>query len=59
MLLFFQFELKMAARVACKKEKICTKFETFLRRVNFILMFLQELPCLFSAGKPFSGDLED
>ena len=30
---------------------------TFLRRVNFILMFFQELPSFLSAGTPFPGDL--
>ena len=57
--LFFQFKLKMAVHVACKKENIWTTFETFLRRVNFILMFFQEIPSLLSVGKPFPGDLEN
>ena len=57
--LFFQFKLKMAVHVACKKENIWTTFETFLRRVNFILMFFQEIPSLLSMGKPFPGDLEN
>ena len=30
-----------------------------LSRVNFILMFFQELPSLLSVGKPFPGDLEN
>ena len=44
MVLFFQFELKMAVHTACMKKKNCkwTTFDTFLRRVNFILMFFQE-----------------
>ena len=36
-----------------------TTSDTFLKRINFILMFFQEeLVSLLSAGKPFSGDLE-
>ena len=43
-LLFFQFDLKMAVHAALTKKKIyeVKTFDTFLRRVNFILMFLQE-----------------
>ena len=49
---FFQFELK-------KKFVKWTTYDTFLRRVNFILMFFQgELASLLRAGKPFPGDLE-
>ena len=43
-LLFFQFDLKMAVHAALTKKKIyeVKTFDTFLRRVNFILIFLQE-----------------
>ena len=62
-LLFFQFELKMtvhAVRTKKKKSVNWTTFDTFLGRVNFILMFFQEeLASLLSTGKPFSHDLED
>ena len=43
-----------------KKSVNWTTFDTFLGRVNFILMFFQEeLASLLSTGKPFSHDLED
>ena len=43
-----------------KKSMKLTTYDTFLRRVNFILMFFQgELASLLRAGKPFPGDLED
>ena len=52
----------MAVHTAHTKKKKCVKgttFNTFLRRVNFILMcFQEELAPLLSAGKPFSSDLE-
>ena len=52
-LLFFQFELKMAVHTARMKKKICEV------RVNFILMFFQEeLASLLSAGGLFSSNLE-
>ena len=55
MVLFFQFELKMAVQAALKKKKI---YEMILF-VNFILMFLQEhLPSFLNMGKPFSSNLE-
>ena len=42
-----------------KKSVKGTTFDTFLRRVNFILMFFQEeLATLLNAGKLFSGYLE-
>ena len=54
MVLFFRFELKIAVHTAKS-----VKSTTFLRRVNFILMFfLEELAPLLSAGKPFSNNLE-
>ena len=55
-LLFFQFKLKMAVDAARTKKKICkvNNFYTFLRRVNFILMFFQEeVASLLSLAKPF------
>ena len=57
-LLFFQFKIKMAVYAVCKKENICTTFDTILRRFSFILMFFQDLTFLLSVGNPFSGDLE-
>ena len=52
MLLFFQFELKMAVHAACVNEKICEV------RADFILIFFQEeLASLFSAGRPVSSNL--
>ena len=52
-LLFFQFELKMAVHTACVKKKIREV------RVNFILMFFQEeLVSLLSVGRLFSSNLE-
>ena len=60
MVLFFQFELKRAVHAALTKKKSMKwiTFDTFLRRVNFILMFLQEeLASLLSMGKPFSGNV--
>ena len=52
MLLFFQFELKMAVHAACVNEKICEV------RADFILIFFQEeLASLFSAGRPVSSKL--
>ena len=56
-LLFFQFELKMAVHATCTKTKNYVKwttFNTFLRKVNFIYNFAS----LLSAWKPFSGNLE-
>ena len=61
-LLTFKFELKIALHAAPTRKKVCevTTFDTFLRRVNFILTFFQEkLVSLLSVGKPFSGYLED
>ena len=58
---FFQSELKIATHTACTKKKYVKlrTFDTFLRRVIFILMFFQEqLASLLSVGKPFSSDLE-
>ena len=49
MVLFFQF--KLAQR---KKSAKWTTFDTFLRKVNFIL----NLASLLNAGKPFSGNIE-
>ena len=61
-LLFVQFELKMTVDAAILNKKKSVKwrtYDTFLRRVNFILMFLQkELTSLLNMGKPFSSDLE-
>ena len=52
MLLFFQFELKMAVHAACVNEKIREV------RADFILIFFQEeLASLFSAGRPVSSNL--
>ena len=51
----------MAVNAARTKKEFVkwTTFDTFLRRVNFILMLSQgELASLLSAGKRFSGDLE-
>ena len=59
--LFFQFEFKMAVQAARTKRKFLkwTTFDTFLRKVNFIFMFFQEeLASPVSAGKPVSGNLE-
>ena len=43
-----------------KKKSVKWKtFDSFLRRINFILIFFQEeLASLLSAGKPFFGNLE-
>ena len=57
-LLFFQFKLKMAVHTTLTKKKIyeVNNFDTFFRRVNLILMFLQEeLASLKNPGKPFSN----
>ena len=51
----------MAVHAARTKKKSVkwTTFDTFLRRVNFILVFFQEeLGSLLSLGKPFPNDLE-
>ena len=42
----------MAAYAVCKKENICTTFDTILRRLSFILMFFQDLTFLLSVGNP-------
>ena len=58
MVLFFQFNLKMAVQAACMKRKF-VKRTTFLRRINFIFMlFPEELASLVHAVNPFSSDLE-
>ena len=60
-LLFFQFKLKITTHYTLEKKKSVklTTYDTFLRRVNFILMFFQEeLASLLSVVKPFPGDLE-
>ena len=50
---------KYTLHVRRKKYVKWTTFDTFLRRVNFILMFFQEeLAFLLCAEKPFSGNLE-
>ena len=49
----------MAVHTSHNKQNIWTTFDTFLRRVNLILMFFQEeVPSLKSEGKPFPGDIE-
>ena len=65
-LLFFQPGMTARAKkkkytlhVRRKKYVKWTTFDTFLRRVNFILIFFQEeLAFLLCAEKPFSGNLE-
>ena len=60
-LLFFQFELRMAVHTARTNNEIyeVNNFWYFLRRVNFIFIFFQEeLASLLSAGNPFFGNLE-
>ena len=45
---------------ARRKNLKWTTFDTFLRRVNFNLIFIhEELASLLSVGKPFPNDLED
>ena len=59
--IIFQFKLKMTVHAAHIKRKFLKSktFDTFLRKVDLIFMFLQEeLASLVSLGKPFSGDLE-
>ena len=60
--LFVNSNSKWLYTLLIQRKKKCVKgttFNTFLRRVNFILMcFQEELAPLLSAGKPFSGDLE-
>ena len=61
MVIFFQFEFKFGCTHCThtkKKSVKWTTFDVFLRRVNFIFKFFQELASLLSAGKPFSSDLE-
>ena len=60
MVLFFQFQLKMAVHAMHKRKIVKWKtFDTFLRSINFIFMFFQEeLPSFLSAGKTFPSDLE-
>ena len=60
-LLFFQFELRMAVHAARTNNEIyeVNNFWYFLRRVNFILIFFQEeLASFLSEGNPFFGNLE-
>ena len=60
MLLFFQFELKMAVHAALMKKKsvMWTTFDAFLRKISFLMFFQEELASILSTGRPFSGDLE-
>ena len=54
LLLFLQFKLKMVVDAACKKENIRTTFDTFLRRVTFLLMFFSRVTFPFKCGKAIS-----
>ena len=60
MLLFFQFEIKMAVHAALMKKKsvMWTTFDAFLRKISFLMFLQEELASLLSTGRPFSGDLE-
>ena len=60
MLLFFQFELKMAVHAALMKKKsvMWTTFDAFLRKISFLMFLQEELASLLSTGRPFSGDFE-
>ena len=60
LLLFFQFDLKMAVHAALMK-KISVKwttFNAFLRKISFLMFLQEELASLLSTERPFSGDLE-
>ena len=59
-LLFFQFELKMAVHAALMKKKSVkwTTFDAFLRKISFLMFLQEELASLLSTERPFSGDLE-
>ena len=54
MLLFFQFELKMAVHAALMKKKsvMWTTFDAFLRKISFLMFFQEELASFpFKYGK--------
>ena len=56
--IFYSIQTRNSCTCHMHEESIWATFDTFSRRVDFIMMVFQELPSLLSAEKPFPGDLE-